>query len=119
LPQRPRHAVYGRIDVARRLGGRLGALWTDATWIDGNFLDQGNLNRAPPRRLFGAGAKLELVAGLTVGVEARNLADARTETVVLDPPPRPDLSRVPAAISDFGGYPLPGRAFYATVEWIH
>jgi vitamin B12 transporter len=119
LPQRPRHAVYGRVDVARRLGGRLGALWTDATWIDGNFLDQGNINQAPIRRLFGAGAKLELVAGLTVGVEARNLADARTETVVRDPPPRPDLSRGPAAISDFGGYPLPGRAFYATVEWIH
>jgi vitamin B12 transporter len=119
LPQRPRHAVYGRLDVAHRLGGRLAALWTDATLVSGNFLDQGNLNEAPSRRLFGAGAKLELGAGITAGVEARNLADARTETLVLDPPPRPDLARVPGAISDFGGYPLPGRAVYATVEWIH
>jgi vitamin B12 transporter len=119
LPQRPRHAGYGRVDVAHRAFGRLAVLWTDATWIAGNFLDQGNNNPAPRRRLFGAGLKLELGAGLTAGIEARNLTDARTEIVEHDRPARPDLARRPGAISDFGGYPLPGRAVYATVEWIH
>ena len=56
---------------------------------------------------------------MLAGLEVKNLADARVEQVALDPPPRPDLTSVPRAIADFGGYPLPGRAFYLTLEWTH
>ena len=117
LPQRPRHAAYARADVARTVRGRTGVVWLDLAWIAGNYLDQAALNRVPARRLVGAGVKLEVGGGVTVGVEAKNLLDARIEHVPLDPAPRPDLSRVPRAVADFGGHPLPGRAFYLAVEW--
>lgn len=117
LPQRPRHAAYLRGDVARTVRGHTGVVWVDLAWIAGNYLDQAALNQVPSRRLLGAGLKLEVGGGVTVGVEAKNLLDARIEHVPLDPAPRPDLSSVPRAVADFGGYPLPGRAFYLAVEW--
>lgn len=119
LPHRPAHELYGRADLARRVAGRMTALWTDAAYVAGNYLDLSNLSRVPERLLLGAGLKVEPVAGLLVGLEVKNATDARVETIPLDPPPRPDLTETPRAISDFHGYPLPGRAFYATVEWTH
>jgi iron complex outermembrane receptor protein len=119
LPQRPRHQLYARVDTARRLAGRLFVLWTDASLTAGNYLDPGNVAPVPARQLLGAGIKLEPVAGLLVGVDCANLTDQRIETIPLDPPPRPDLTEVPRAISDFFGYPLPGRAFYLRAEWAH
>ncbi len=116
LPQRPRHELYGRVDVARTLGDVLGVVWADASVVAGNYLDQAALNEVPARRLFGAGVKIDY-AGFTVGVEVKNLLDNRIERVALDPPPRPDLTSVPRAVADVAGYPLPGRAVYASVEW--
>ena len=117
LPQRPRHRLYGRIDVAQRIAGRLTALFGDAALVSGNQLDPANLDRVPDRALLGAGLMLELGAGLSAVLEGKNLADQRVEDVPLDPPPRPDLTSAPAAVSDFFGYPLPGRAFYLTLQW--
>ena len=117
LPQRPRHQGYLRVDVARRLAGRVAVLWTDATLAAGNFLDPGNATRVPARRFLGAGAKLEIASDLLIGIAGKNLTDARVEAIDLDPAPRPDLTSTPRAVADFFGYPLPGRAFYLTVEW--
>jgi len=119
LPGRPRHAAYLRIDAARLVAGRLVALFGDAAFSSGSFLDETNLSPVPARLLVGAGAKLELGAGLAVAVEVKNLADARVEQVPLDPPPRPDLASVPRALADFAGYPLPGRAVYLRLDWTH
>ncbi len=117
LPQRPRHRLYGRIDLAGRFAGRLAALWGDASLVSGNLLDPANLDRVPDRALVGAGVMLELGAGLSAALDGKNLADQRVEDIPLDPPPRPDLTSAPAAVSDFFGYPLPGRAFYLTLQW--
>ena len=117
LPQRPRHALHARVDAARALAGRLVVVWSDVAWIAGNFLDQAALAEVPARRLVGAGVKVELPGDLTAGLEAKNLLDARIEHVTLDPAPRPDLATVPRAVADVGGYPLPGRALYVTLEW--
>ena len=117
LPQRPRHRFYGRVELARRIAGRLAALWGDAALVSGNTLDPANLDRVPDRGLFGAGVMLELGVGLSAALEGKNLADQRVEDIPLDPPPRPDLTSAPAAVSDFFGYPLPGRAFYLTLQW--
>lgn len=117
LPGRPLHSLYGRVDVARTIAGRVAAGFVDASYTSGSFLDDVNLAEVPARWLLGAGAKLELGAGISVAVEVKNLADARTEDVPLDPPPRPDLASVPRAISDLVGYPLPGRAFYLRLDW--
>ncbi|MCA9679702.1 MAG: TonB-dependent receptor, partial [Myxococcales bacterium] len=117
LPQRPRHEAYARVDVARRLAGRVAIAWADLTWIAGSFLDQAELARVPARRLVGAGVKADVVAGVTASVAVENLLDARVEHVALDPAPRPDLSEVPRAVADVAGFPLPGRAVYVAVEW--
>jgi vitamin B12 transporter len=119
LPGRPRHQFHGRIDIARVLRGHLMVVWSDITWTGHNFTDASGAYQEPARRLVGAGLKLELISGLLIGIEAKNLADQRVEMIELDPPPRPDLGRVPRAISDFAGFPLPGRAFYINVEWQH
>jgi iron complex outermembrane receptor protein len=117
LPARPAHAAYLRLDGARRWRGRLHAAFVDAAYAAGSFLDEANLAMVPARWLFGAGVKLELGGGVTVAVEGKNLADDRFESVPLDPPPRPDLDRVPRAVADVAGYPLPGRAAYLRLDW--
>jgi vitamin B12 transporter len=116
LPGRPRHEAYVRVDVASRLGPFEVGGWTDATLIAANFLDAGNTNQVPARRLLGVGVRVAPRAGWLVTVEAKNLLDERIEEISLDPAPRPDLATIPRAVSDFLGYPLPGRAFYAAVE---
>ncbi len=119
LPGRPLHALYTRGDVARRVAGHMVALFADASFTSGSFLDDSNLAEVPARWLYGAGGKLELGAGVTVAVEVKNLRDNRIELVPLDPPPRPDLAEVPRAVSDVAGYPLPGRAVYLRLDWSH
>lgn len=119
LPGRPAHAAYLRADAARRWRGRQGSLYADAAFTTGAFLDEANLNQIPRRLLFGAGAKVELHRAVALGLEVKNLADQRVETVPLEPPPRPDLTEVPRALSDLAGYPLPGRAFYLRVELLY
>ena len=117
LPHRPRHQLYARLDVAGRAGPRLAVVWFDASLVSGNTLDPANLGMVPDRALLGAGLKLELVPGLLAAVEGKNLADQRVDEVALDPPPRPDLTSAPRAVSDYFGYPLPGRAYYASLQW--
>lgn len=119
LPQRPRHQLYARVDLAARAWERLGVLFADASVTSGNHLDPASLQEVPRRTLLGAGVKVELAPGLLAALEGKNLADQRVEQIELDPPPSPDLTSAPRAVSDFFGYPLPGRAFYATLQWEH
>ena len=119
VPGRPRHELYVRGDLAGTAGDRVWVLWADLAWTAGSYLDQANLAAVPTRTLVGAGAKVALGGGLLVGLTIRNAADARVEQVALDPAPRPDLASVPRAISDYGGYPLPGRALYLSLEWTY
>lgn len=119
LPRRPHHELSVRLDIARQMGKSTPIVWTDYTFASGSYLDLANLSPVPRRALVGAGAKLMLSSGLIIGVEVKNLTDERIEQVRLDPAPRPDLATVPRAISDYGGYPLPGRSLYATLEWHH
>ncbi len=117
LPQRPRHQLHGRADLAGRVASRLVVLFADAALVSGNHLDPANLSQVPPRALVGAGLKLEIAPRLLAAIEGKNLTDARVEDVPLDPAPRPDLTSAPRAVADFFGYPLPGRAFYLTLQW--
>lgn len=117
LPGRPLHALYVRGDVARRVRGHLAAVFADASYSSGSYLDDANLSLVPARWLYGAGAKLELGAGFTLALEVKNLRDNRFEWVPLDPAPRPDLATVPRAVADVAGFPLPGRAVYFRLDW--
>lgn len=109
LPGRPRHQVFGRLDVAGVLRGRRASMWADALWTTGNVLDRAGLNQVPGRELVGAGLAVEVARGLELGIEGKNLTNHRVETVAWTGSPR--------AVADYFGYPLPGRTFYVTAEW--
>jgi len=113
LPGRARHEVYGRLD-----GGPFGlgpariSLFADMDATAGMFFDAANLRPAPPRAFLGAGLKLRPRGSpdLALTIEAKNLTNVRTESVEVHPGGR----HVTVATQDYLGYPLPGRAFYAT-----
>jgi len=110
LPGRPQHELTLRADVVQRVGGvDLGA-FVDVTFASGNFLDEGNVNEVPARAFVGAGLKLVPAPGVTATVVVRNLFDETVENV-----PGPS-GPIPRAVADVLGYPLPGRAFYASLD---
>ena len=110
LPRRPRHRGYVRFDAVGALARRQIAGFVDGSWQSHSYLDQGNLEQAPARWLLGIGARMDVGGGFAVSAEVKNLTDNRTE--------RPsDGMAAPTAIVDVAGFPLPGRAFYARLEW--
>jgi iron complex outermembrane receptor protein len=113
LPGRPMHELYLRLDVARRLGrsGVTAGVFADLNLASGNYLDEGNLNEVPGRRFIGAGVRLSPWAGLSLVAEVKNLLDHRVESV------GPAGREVPRAVADVLDFPLPGRAFYFTLDW--
>ena len=113
LPGRPRHEVYLRADVSRRLGATAISLggFADLTLVSGNFLDTGNLEEVPARRFVGLGLQGSPFPGLVITLQVKNLFDERVETVASAVGP---ISR---AVADVLDYPLPGRAFYAAADW--
>jgi iron complex outermembrane receptor protein len=119
LPRQPGHVVYGRADVTRRALGRRADVWVDASWQAESYLDQANLQRVPARLLVGTGARVELGGGVALSLAVENLADTRIEYLPLVPAPRPDLTETPVPLSDYAGFPLPGRSFYLALDWSH
>jgi iron complex outermembrane receptor protein len=116
LPGRPRHELYLRADADGHARGLELAARADVSLLSGNYLDQGNLNLVPARRLVGAGVRVGR-GTLSLSLDVRNLLDERVADVPLDPPPRPDLTSTPRPIADVLGYPLPGRSLLVTVSW--
>tara|TARA_R110002096_G_scaffold239101_2_gene430767 strand:+ start:2754 stop:4793 length:2040 start_codon:yes stop_codon:yes gene_type:complete len=119
LPGRPRHRLYGRIDAAWEPWGHLLVLWGDALRQSGNFVDELNIYELPARSLFGVGAKVAATKTLLVGIEVKNAANVRQQSVELDPAPSDEFRQTPRALSDLHGYPLPGRSLYINLQWNH
>jgi iron complex outermembrane receptor protein len=93
LPLRPAFQGFARLDW-RRGGFRAVG---DLHYIGEDFLDRANLQRVPDRLLAGASLSFGPEAGgLRFTVEGKNLGDDR--------------------VSDIGGFPLPGRALFASCE---
>jgi outer membrane receptor protein involved in Fe transport len=106
LPGRPRHDLYHRVEY-RRDEGRL---FYELNFIAENFLDQANFLVVPARAISTIGVDVDLAAlgrrfgsdalarvPLVATFEVRNFTDNQVE--------------------DVAGYPLPGRAFFASVRW--
>jgi iron complex outermembrane receptor protein len=82
-------------------------------FIAANYLDPSGRFEVPQRALQGLGAELHLGRRVHFALEVRNLLDVRTGTVVV-PLAQPTPIVVP--ISDFLGYPLPGRSLFALLR---
>ena len=119
LPRMPGHQVYARADVTRSALGRRADVWIDTSFQSESFLDQANLQVVPARVLVGTGARVELAAGVALALTVENVADTRIEMLPLNPPPRPDFTEAPVPLSDYAGFPLPGRSFYLALDWSH
>ena len=119
LPRQPGHALYARGELAHRVLGRQAALWFDTAWQSMSSIDPGERSRVPGRALLGAGARVELVRGLSAALAVANLADTRVVQLPLDPPPSPTLTEAPTALTDVAGFPLPGRSFDLSLDWTY
>ncbi|UQA60981.1 TonB-dependent receptor domain-containing protein [Polyangium aurulentum] len=111
LPGRPMHDLA--YDAAYRIGPVRLRYGVDA--VAGTTVDTASTIVVPSRIFHGAGASLDVpfVRGLRIGVEVQNLLDLRTLHV-----PSP-LRRAPIAVpvSDFLGFPLPGRSIWVTARF--
>ena len=93
LPLRPEAQGFARLDWRR---GRFRAVG-DLQYIGVDFLDRANLQAVPDRLLTGLSLSYGPESGgLRFAVEGKNLGDDR--------------------IADVGGFPLPGRALFASCE---
>lgn len=93
LPLRPEIQGFTRLDWS---GGGFRAV-ADLHYVGHDYLDRANLQRVPDRVLAGASLSFSPAAGgLRFTVEGKNLGDGR--------------------VSDIGGFPLPGRAVFASCE---
>jgi len=110
LPGRPAHAIFAELAFAHTFGALGWRAAADVEYAGATYLDQANMKDA------GLGTAL---VGLEVGVEhprsrlsltlaLDNLFDTIT-AVGSDGRTRP--------LSDFEGFPLPGRTFLATLRW--
>src|SRR5262249_41750969 len=110
LPGRPEHELYVRADLAQPIAGVTFGAFVDFTYVSGNFLDEGNLNEAPPRLFVGAGLKIAPARDVTFALAVKNVFDNIVENV-------PGATgSIPRAVADVLDYPLPGRAVYASLD---
>lgn len=115
LPRIPTWQLYQR--TALVWGDRL-RLGHEYTFTDGNYWDRTNWYLAPPRSLHGAFVRVQPGAGWpSVELTAQNLLDRVVEAVPRNPLDPSDGALVVQPITDFVGYPLPGRTLLLSVRW--
>ncbi|WP_218920224.1 TonB-dependent receptor domain-containing protein [Chondromyces crocatus] len=113
LPGRPAHDLA--YDAAYRLGPVVLRYNLDA--VAGTTVDEGGTVVLPPRVLHGVGAALDVpwLPGVQASIDVNNLFDLR----VLHTGSALTTRAVALPLSDFLGFPLPGRAVWATLQWSH
>jgi outer membrane receptor protein involved in Fe transport len=113
LPGRPLH------DLAYQAGWRAGPLDLEyrLDFVAGLNVDVGGHVELPARLLHGAAAALDVpgVRGLRASVQIDNLLDVRTLYVDSPLSGRRSFRAVP--VSDFLGFPLPGRTVWASIGY--
>ena len=109
LPGRPADEAFAHLELGWSPGRPLPlGRWTTALWpgrlfyeanvIADDFLDRANVRRVSSRVLHEVGVELTLpLHGVRLTLEAKNVGDDRTRDVL--------------------GFPLPGRALFATVSY--
>lgn len=114
LPRVPAFELDARASVHWGEQARVGYSFS---YTDGNWWDATNWYRAAPRALHGAFVRLAPPASkINVELDALNLTDRIVQVVPRDPLDADSPDAV-AALTDFGGYPLPGRTFLLSFRW--
>lgn len=115
LPGRPRHSLNTSLSGEWRsleAGYRL-------DFESSNILDRAGFEVVPERLYHSAhlGYSPAWAAGWSLTGEVRNVTDNRVEVVPVLPQPAGVEVTTPRAVSDYLGFPLPGRTFYVTLRW--
>ena len=92
---------------------RIGHGWS---YTAANYWDATNYFRTPARSLHDAYPR-RACSFLSVEAAVRNLLDQRVDVVDRDPLDTSTGARRVQALTDFAGYPLPGRTFLFTPTW--
>ncbi|NOY28433.1 MAG: TonB-dependent receptor, partial [Oligoflexia bacterium] len=94
---------------------RLGHTWT---YTDGSYWDATNFYRAAPRPIQGVFLRVQPDPRWpSLEASVLNLGDRIVQVVPRNPLDITDDSRVVDPITDYAGYPLPGRTFLLTLRW--
>jgi iron complex outermembrane receptor protein len=97
LPGRPIHELYSYAGWQEHwLSWLESNLFCDLRYMSGNYLDTQNLLKVSNRTLLGSGVSLKFIGKISAAFLVQNILN--------------DM------ISDFIGYPLPGRSYWATIE---
>lgn len=114
LPRIP--LVGGTAEVGLSAPG-WGRISYDLAYASQNAWDEANLFVAPPRLLHGLAVRVTPDPRLpTVGLSVRNVGNTLVQAMDRDPL-NPRAGRVLRPITDFAGYPLPGRTALLTLTW--
>ncbi len=88
------------------------------SYAGATFLDAANLFATAPRSIHGVSLRVSPSPGLpSVTLDVLNLLDVRGMAVDRAPLSDTDDTRVVKPLSDFDGYPLPGRTVLLGVSW--
>jgi vitamin B12 transporter len=94
---------------------RLGHSWS---YTAGTYWDATNWYLSPPRSIHGAFLRVQPTpAWPALAVDVLNLTDAFVEVVPRNPLDETDPNRIVQGVTDFVGYPLPGRTFLFSLTW--
>ncbi len=107
LPGRPTSDLVA--DLIGTLGPASVRVGVDA--VSGIVADVAGSIGVPPRVLASAGARVDVVRGLRLALDVRNLFDVRTGTY------DGALGPVHEPIGDYFEYPLPGRTFLVSARY--
>ena len=115
LPRTPPLSVNEAVSVHWQERARLGYTFS---YTAANYWDAANLYQSAPRVIHSVFVRIQPTPRWPrVELSGLNLADTYTQVLPRNPADPTDPSRVVAAVTDFSGYPLPGRTFLLDLSW--
>ena len=114
LPRIPPWEAWVGTSVHHREVLRVGHGWS---YTAPNDWDSTNYFQTPARSLHDAFVRVSPVPAVSFEMAVRNITDRRVEVVDRDPLDETSDARRVQALTDFTGYPLPGRTFLFTLTW--
>jgi len=115
LPRIPTWELYQRTALTWADRVRAGHTFS---YTDGNYWDRTNWYLSPPRAIHGLFIRAKpREGGPSLELDVLNLTDRTVELVPRNPLDTEDDALVVQPITDFVGYPLPGRTVMVTLRW--
>ena len=114
LPRIPPWEAWVGTSLHHREVVRVGHGWS---YTAPNYWDATNYFQTPARSLHDTFVRVSPVPAVSFEGAVRNLTDRRVEVVDRDPLDETSEARRVQALTDFTGYPLPGRTFLFTLTW--